>query len=301
MFMNFEQKFANFKAKGKENESEEVESKKDYPDLPMREEIDAAPSFSSREAFDRWVQKKKNARGGAEELDNFSRLVERTAGGPSAGIFRHIMEVEAKNKQLPEAKRKAPLLDPLKRLNQIQLEKLYEEDLVIGKMDIEDLSELLSRLDPATREFIFASRNYLKLKQAKAILNYRLKDTEIVYHTSPTDIDFKKGLKGEVYFSTDIKKLFKAPGARYLYAFRLPADQVADSKYGALDCFGRLRASGVNQPISDKISIYDFDQPGGNQKEILDALGAGFSDYVPATGHAENFMNNHEPSAGLNL
>ncbi|MGI5827209.1 MAG: hypothetical protein ACOX6C_02090 [Patescibacteria group bacterium] len=299
--MNFEQKFANFKVKGEENKSKEVESKKDYPDLPTREEIDAAPFFSSREAFDRWVQKKKNTRGGAEELDNFSRLVERTAGGPSADIFKSLMENEEKNKNLPEEEREEFRLDPLKRINEMQATKLYDEDMVLGKIDVEDLGDILKNLDKDTREFVFARRNNLTLKEAKEILVRRLNDSVIVYHTSPTDIDFKKGLKGEVYFSTDIKRLFKAPGARYLYAFRLPADQVANSKYGALDCFGRLRASGVSQPISDKISIYDFDQPGGNQKEILDALGAGFSDYVPATGHAENFMNNHEPSVDLNL
>lgn len=299
--MNFEQKFSNFKSNEKESRDAEAELEQAHLKLPTREEIDAAPSFASRDAFDRWVGQKKNTPAGHTELDNFRRLVEQTAGGPSAGIFRYIMGVEAENKNRPETEKKTPLVDPLRRLNEIQAEKLYEEDLIIGKMDIEDLSELLGSLDSETREFIFASRNHLKLRQAKAILDYRLKDTEVVYHTSPADIDFKKGLEGEVYFSTDIKRLYKAPGARFLYALRVPIKQIENSKYGALDCFGRLRKGDKNQPISDKINIYDSDQPGGNQKEIFDALGAGFSDYVPATGHAENFMKTYKSSSELDI
>lgn len=299
--MNFEQKFSNFKSNEKESRDAEAELEQAHLKLPTREEIDAAPSFASRDAFDRWVEQKKNTPAGHTELDNFRRLVEQTAGGPSAGIFRYIMGVEAENKNRPETEKKTPLVDPLRRLNEIQAEKLYEEDLIIGKMDIEDLSELLGSLDSETREFIFASRNHLKLRQAKAILDYRLKDTEVVYHTSPADIDFKKGLEGEVYFSTDIKRLYKAPGARFLYALRVPIKQIESSKYGALDCFGRLRKGDKNQPISDKINIYDSDRPGGNQKEIFDALGAGFSDYVPATGHAENFMKTYKSSSELDI
>jgi len=299
--MNFEQKFTNFKAEERGAAAKEVESQENRPDLPTREEIDAAPSFASRDAFDHWVQKKKNSRGGAEELANFSRLVERTAGGPSTDIFKSLIENEEKNKNLPEDEREEFRLDPLKRVNEIQTTKLYDENLVIGKVDVEDLGDILKNLDKDTREFVFARRNNLTLEVAKNLLVRRLGGSVIVYHTSPADIDFKEGLKGDVYFSTDIKRLFKAPGARYLYAFRLPADQVANSKYGALDCFGRLRASGTSQPISDKISIYDFDQPGGKQKEILDALGAGFSDYLPATRRAGSFMNNHGSSAELNL
>jgi hypothetical protein len=306
--MGLEQKFSNFKykysepnepvvadKKGEDSNELAAADKKGDLNLPSLDEIAAAPSFKSRLDFDHWVEQKKKTPQGCRELDNFNSLVERTAGGDSAGVFAYLKMIEEKNKNLPKEKRIEPIYDPLERLNSLDPTK-YREDQVVSSLDIEDFSDILKPLNPEMRKFIFANRDHLTLSRVKEILNYRLVDSVIAYHVSPTDINLKDTLKGDVYFSTDIKQLFKAPGARYLYAFRLPAQLVETTKYGAKDCFGCLKASGSGVGIMDKIEIYDYEHPekAGNQKEILDSLGASFSDYIPASQRANDFLDNYQ-------
>ena len=300
--MGLEQKFSNFKYNHLESNELVADNKKNNLDLPSLDEIAAAPSFKNRSDFDRWVEQKKKTPQGYRELNNFNSLVERTAGGDSAGVFAYLKMLEEKNKNLSEAEKIEPVCDPLERLNSLNPTK-YREDQVMSSLDLEDFSDVLKPLNPEMRKFVFANRDHLTLSQVKEVLKFRLADSVIAYHTSPTNIDFKDVLKGDVYFSTDIKQLFKAPGARYLYAFRLPAQQVETTKYGAKDCFGYLKNSGSGVGIMDKIEIYDYKHPekAGNQKEILDALGAAFSDYVPASERANDFIKNHQDSPELDI
>lgn len=300
--MGLEQKFSNFKYNHLESNELAAADEKDNLDLPSLDEIAAAPSFKSRLDFDRWVEQKKKTFQGLRELDNFNSLVERTSRGDSAGVFAYLRTIEEKNKALPEEEKIEPTFDPLERLNSSDPTK-YREDQVISSLDLEDFSDVLKSLNPETRKFVFANRDHLTLSRVKEILKFRLADSVIAYHASSTDIGLKDVLKGNVYFSTDIKQLFKAPGARYLYAFRLPDQQVETTKYGAKDCFGCLKDSGSGVGIMDKIEIYDYKHPekAGNQKEILDALGAAFSDYVPASQRANDFIKNHQDSPELDI
>lgn len=298
--MNFEKKFPNFKSNHSELRDPAVGNEKNNLDLPSPEEIAAAPSFKSRDAFESWIGQKKKTPQGYRELDNFYSLVERATGGESAGVFAYLKELEEKNKNLSEGEKIEPVCDPFERLNNLDPAK-YGEGQVISSLDIEDFSDILKSLNPETRQFVFANRDHLTLSKVKEIIRYRLIDSTIVYHVSPNNIDLGDSLKGDVYFSTDIKQLFKAPGAQYLYAFRLPKQQIETTKYGAKDCFGYLKNSGSGVGIIDKIEIYDDKQPkkAGNQKEILDSLGAAFADYLPASQRGNRFSDTYRDNYEL--
>ena len=116
-----------------------------------------------------------------------------------------------------------------------------------------------------------------------------------IYHVSDGEIKDGKLIPGSgedaVYFSTDIKRLFNNTGTKNLYAFRVLKSDMDRYRYGALDCFGKMRtADNQGVEIEDAISLYSKGDHSYRNK-VLDSLGADFAtNYHSASDRANAFM-----------
>lgn len=158
----------------------------------------------------------------------------------------------------------------------------------------EVLGEILKPLNQEIRQLIYVQRDKITLERALAIYRKHIKNNQLVFHVSPYDINggLKKGKDDSVvYFSTDIKRLFNLTNPKYIYAFFLDSKSIDRSKYGALDCFGKIALRDRDEiEVVDKIKIFD-EKDQGYLKRVIKELGAGFdSSYSPSDNHAAQFI-----------
>lgn len=156
------------------------------------------------------------------------------------------------------------------------------------------LGELLKPLDREVRQTLYVQRDTMTLETALAVYRKKVKKSRPVFHVSKYDIEnyLEAGKTGpDIYFSTNIKKLFNLKEAKYIYLMTLNEDELDKYKYGATEFFGKIALpKGGKMEILDKIKIFDDKDPSYRQKTLTE-LGAEFDqDYVAADDHGARFM-----------
>lgn len=171
----------------------------------------------------------------------------------------------------------------------------YSLDAKLIELPDELLAEILRPLNSKIRQVLFVQRDKKTISDAIDVYKYRMDKTVIAYHVSDGEIKDGKLIPGSgedaVYFSTDIKRLFNNTGTKNLYAFRVLKSDMDRYRYGALDCFGKMRtADNQGVEIEDAISLYSKGDHSYRNK-VLDSLGADFAtNYHSASDRANAFM-----------
>ncbi len=218
-------------------------------------------------------------------LEGVNRRIEEVVGEKRGSIFENI--IKERKGERGEFDKEDSALDEI-------LEN-YSLDAKLIELPDNLLAEVLRPLNSEIRQALFVRRDKVSLKDAISVSKSRIKDSIIAYHVSDKEIagDKLKPGRGEdaVYFSTDIKRLFNNTGTKNLYAFRILKKDMDRYRYGALDCFGKIKTSdkdGVE--IEDSISLYSKGDHSYRNK-VLDSLGAGFAtNYHSASDRANAFM-----------
>lgn len=220
-------------------------------------------------------------------IADLNKRVVELAGGPSVGWFDKIQDLKEQNEELKDSDWE----EGIKYLT----EGVYLSDTKLAEIAPDDLKNILKPLDRDTRELLFTQRRKISLEQAVRVMKSRLEDTVMAYHVSPYDIKFENGLGGdandEVYFSTDLTRLFNQKEAKYIYAFRIPKKELASRRYNDIDCFGKMKMNGARESICDKLPIFD-PQDHNYRQRVLESIGAGFEkDYYAASDSFERFQS----------
>ncbi len=226
-------------------------------------------------------------------IDGLNKRVVELAGGADTGWFDKIKELETENKSVED-------MDWEQGIKYL-VEGTYNSDTKLSELVPSDLQHILKPLDRDTRELLFTQRRKISLEQALKVMKSRLEDTVVAYHVSPYDIKFEDGLGGdnndELYFSTDLKRLFNQKEAKYIYAFRMPKKELASRRYTDIDCFGKTRMNGGREAICDKLSIFDPKDP-SYRKKVLEEIGASFEEnYYAASDSFERFQASQKPES----
>lgn len=168
--------------------------------------------------------------------------------------------------------------DDVSDLYEDSLKSIAEEigyDKLISDVPEDVLAILLKPLSKEMREAMYVQRNKVSVAQLLEVAIKWQERVQYAFHVSPNKINGQE-IKGPVYFSTDIKQLFRAPKNRYIYAFKLPIDSKGIQWNSNVDVFGHLKGNVIFEdmyPLVDK----NKKDPLYLQK-ALSEIGANFKD-----------------------